>query len=97
MIPLEKPMEFRSGTNRQGPVSSHTGTFRTLAAHLERVLIRIPGGVHCAAWSAVLSRSSAEESIVHLANRGDSSNQIASIGAALAMAGQVAQLARIAR
>jgi hypothetical protein len=89
-------MEFRSGTNRQGPVSSHTGTFRTLAAHLERVLIRIPG-VHCAAWSAVLSRSSAEESIVHLANRGDSSNQIASIGAALAMAGQVAQLARIAR
>jgi hypothetical protein len=63
-------MEFRSGTKRQGPVSSHTGTFRTLAAHLERVLIRIPG-VHCAAWSAVLSRSSAEEKLSVVAMEGN--------------------------
>jgi hypothetical protein len=73
------------------------GTFRTLAPHLERVLIRIPG-VHCAKLGAPsLSRSTAQESIVYLANWADSASQFfALIGADFSMAGQVAQLGQIA-
>jgi hypothetical protein len=46
-------MELRSGTKRQGAVSSHMGSFRTLASHLERVLIRDSWCSLRQAWSAV--------------------------------------------
>jgi transposase-like protein len=57
-------MEFRSRTKRQGAVSSHMGTFRTLAPHLERVLIRIPG-VHCAKLGAPSLSRSPELKAIH--------------------------------
>ena len=74
------------------------GTFRTWHHTLECVLIRFPG-VHCANLGVPsLFRSSAQESIVYLANRADSSIRIfALIGADLSMAGPVAQSAWNAR
>jgi hypothetical protein len=72
------------------------GTFRTLAPHLERVLIRVPG-VHCAKLGAV-SIQIPGTGVDRVARQlgGLIEPVFALIDADLSMAGPVAQSARIA-